>query len=938
MILTEDYVLIPGQQYKVKVQCASIRRLTAMEWLIVNCAARFQNLEQAGDLTLKHVFEEVFQLTSSEILIKPCVESLIDEKAIQLSVDRNFDYSSLRFSQIILTAKGKRMAEDGLFPGAEKELPLEIYYNPLTGKMNQFSNVAEKLDDAIELGDSSCYDLDFPEDKIIRALNAGLVGQGRFVASKLRIESIECIDCSEWKNAIKLAVDVDSDGRITTKPTIQEDRVKPLIRNLFLSKEITAAKTDELLWASEAQPKNILGSGKKTKDSVLNVSKNGDLVAIQESTYSLYKRNTSAYKGKTVVLWNTKEFSVEKSNDSTFISVPKAFLIPGCIVINEKGESISLCKEKYNYDGIDIIVPIVFEDKRIKPGGHTLTDWLECVILTSYEQDSRYLALYTIPALSGRSNNAAECFIKLTDACNVDETISEMRKISHLCELLGTDMIKLDAFGEELWSKFVDMEVVTVLEKLGKIMQFGCFTFGASAQQFIAKNVLEKAPKPTSYNDLHLLLKAIGIKTHQDALSYDVIAEELYTKELIVDTLKTILEYKFAPLPELFELDAFFNEYARSVSQLELLLPGMKLFDTIDSIDIEKAVESCDDVALIQTYVADLYSKHSELLSRNINVVDELNRVDPIKANSYFTRLKAIKRKVESMMDAAIQDSASLVDNNRNGQSKKVFIIDTCALMHNPDLLLYFKDDEYVRIPTKVIDELGKIKDMRSAKYGADLSRIASRLASDIERKYLKLFNSENRMRFMIENADLDLLPKELDKSVPDNQILSVALKYKDCDTTVITDDNVFRLTSIAQSLKTLTGDTFIETHSVYKKTLDRWMEKYVSTGKTLSKSVSSTPNLTKTLPLSISESPATIEALPIDDLPVRELKGILPDLNNEQIFAFLQNNRIKCVRDFRLLTPEQVDLMQAKGKQTVYKNAIKRALQKLPESLGQLQ
>lgn len=153
-----------------------------------------------------------------------------------------------------------------------------------------------------------------------------------------------------------------------------------------------------------------------------------------------------------------------------------------------------------------------------------------------------------------------------------------------------------------------------------------------------------------------------------------------------------------------------------------------------------------------------------------------------------------------------------------------------------------------------------------------------------------------------------------------------------------ITDDNVFRLTSIAQSLKTLTGDTFIETHSVYKKTLDRWMEKYVSTGKTLSKSVSSTPNLTKTLPLSISESPATIEALPIDDLPVRELKGILPDLNNEQIFAFLQNNRIKCVRDFRLLTPEQVDLMQAKGKQTVYKNAIKRALQKLPESLGQLQ
>lgn len=40
--------------------------------------------------------------------------------------------------------------------------------------------------------------------------------------------------------------------------------------------------------------------------------------------------------------------------------------------------------------------------------------------------------------------------------------------------------------------------------------------------------------------------------------------------------------------------------------------------------------------------------------------------------------------------------------------------MDTCALMHHPDLFLYFEDEEYVRIPTKVIDELGKIKDKRN--------------------------------------------------------------------------------------------------------------------------------------------------------------------------------------------------------------------------------
>ena len=77
MILSENYIKVPGKQYKVKVQCVSTRRLTTMEWLIVNCAAKFHDSPQTGKMTLKTVFEEIFQLTSSEILIKPCIESLI---------------------------------------------------------------------------------------------------------------------------------------------------------------------------------------------------------------------------------------------------------------------------------------------------------------------------------------------------------------------------------------------------------------------------------------------------------------------------------------------------------------------------------------------------------------------------------------------------------------------------------------------------------------------------------------------------------------------------------------------------------------------------------------------------------------------------------------------------------------------------------------------
>lgn len=62
---------------------------------------------------------------------------------------------------------------------------------------------------------------------------------------------------------------------------------------------------------------------------------------------------------------------------------------------------------------------------------------------------------------------------------------------------------------------------------------------------------------------------------------------------------------------------------------------------------------------------------------------------------------------------------------SKKNNGKKIYIVDTCALMHHPDLFLYFEDEEYVRIPTKVIDELGKIKDKRNKKYGAELSETA---------------------------------------------------------------------------------------------------------------------------------------------------------------------------------------------------------------------
>lgn len=949
MIISEDYIKVPGKMYKVKVQCVSTRRLTTMEWLIVNCAAKFKGNSQTATKTLKYVFEEVFQLTSSEILIKPCIESLMKEQAIQLDVGPVFDYSSLMFSQIRLTDKGRRMAEDGLFPGEKKELPLDIYYNPLSEKMNQFVGGKESVKGAIEFGTESDYETMFPEEKITEALHKGLVGRGKFVASKLRIESIECLAAQAWDDFIKMAVDVDAQGHVTTSPVIKEESVKSLVTKLLFTKEIPVNKMSQLVWFEETQPQTIFGSGKKMKEAFLDVSRNGSVIGMEGEAYSWYKQTTSAFKHRTIFLWNSKELGIEKGNESTFVQLPFQFEVAGCVAVNEKNESVSFCKNRYDYDGTEIIVPIAFEDKQIKIGGHTLLDWLEKIIQDNYREELSYLALYTLRLWAHSEDKAEKLLKKHWDNVSGNQIVEDLRVIAKFCQLLDTEMIKLDDFGENLWAKYESLETGDILNRLSEIAQLNCISSGSETQKYILQKIISRTEMPKNYNELFVLLQSVGIKSHADALIYDDLISGLYTRELIIDTLRVILEDKYTRLPELFELDRFFNEYVQAIKELEFLVSGLKLFEKSYAEEVEKAIEKCADVALIQSYAAAIQAKNAELLKRGINVYTELRNISVEKADNFFNNIDVIKEKVNWMMKEETKAIVSKTQKKGTVEEisrQKMYIIDTCALMHYPELLLYFKDDEFVRIPTKVIDELGKIKDMRNSKYSPELSRTAARLAYDIERKYLKLFNQNNKVRFMIENAELDLLPEELDKNVPDNQILSVALKYAEWDTVIISDDAVFRLTSLAQNIKVITGENFIKEHEIYRKSIEKWVEKYEKNGGILnlqSNVVLAKPQTAVQAELEQSNNIAAVISLEesnfgdpaVDGLPIRELKKYLSTDLTEQALALLQNNGIKTIGQFKALTPKDAEGLKAKGKQTILRNNIVRAINKFAMMLS---
>ena len=137
-----------------------------------------------------------------------------------------------------------------------------------------------------------------------------------------------------------------------------------------------------------------------------------------------------------------------------------------------------------------------------------------------------------------------------------------------------------------------------------------------------------------------------------------------------------------------------------------------------------------------------------------------------------------------------------------------------------------------------------------------------------------------------------------------------------------------------------ITGEEFIKEHEVYKKSLDKWVEKFAKAGGTLnlqSNIVLAKPQMAVQAELVQSNSTAAVISFEesnfadpaVDALPIRELKKYLSAELTEQAFALLQNNGIKTIGQFKAMSPKDAEGLKAKGKQTILRNNIIRAINK---------
>ena len=231
----------------------------------------------------------------------------------------------------------------------------------------------------------------------------------------------------------------------------------------------------------------------------------------------------------------------------------------------------------------------------------------------------------------------------------------------------------------------------------------------------------------------------------------------------------------------------------------------------------------------------------------------------------------------------------------------KYFVLDTNVLLHNPGALYSFADNTVV-IPITVIEELDNFKSSTDKK-GMHARQVLREIDSLIKKGALeKGAKLENAGRLRIGFLPVDyLLPSDMDRSLPDNKILSVALdfqKSREDQVFFISKDLNARIKAYALGLKT--GD-YEKQKVEYRSLYAGWREidvpedlvgELYQNGKTVIPGITFQPNEFACLRIKGKESQPVLCRWHAEEGGLVALKegvsafGVKP-LNVEQKFAF---------------------------------------------------
>ena len=136
----------------------------------------------------------------------------------------------------------------------------------------------------------------------------------------------------------------------------------------------------------------------------------------------------------------------------------------------------------------------------------------------------------------------------------------------------------------------------------------------------------------------------------------------------------------------------------------------------------------------------------------------------------------------------------------KSSTKRNVYIIDTNVFVNCPDIISKIDEKYLVVLSAKVIDELDKLK-----------IKLDATGKLNVEKALRNINRAMDKRNIRMELSDVELLPDDFNKKSPDNNILTVALKYKNDNPILLTSDNGLQVKTKGLGISTISLRDFLK-------------------------------------------------------------------------------------------------------------------------------
>jgi Predicted ATPase related to phosphate starvation-inducible protein PhoH len=796
MKLSTVNLAYPIINYSLNISHFHDRESTAIEGLILNAIKTVGKHPQYADMFIDALFNELFMIPDTDKLVLPCLLSLYDLGIIEIGIiDDHTRLSEVRLSELSLTELGLRMQREGILPGQRNESTDKISYDIKNGCLVDPSTRGQEEPFGIPvISPEVCSNIGFP----IALIHEWLAEQQGKENHKLMwldktttIESITPVKSQlmwkissrqiQLKKGLVWHIADNNDVALDEKSLNDSDFGCPEVYHSLPYSEIDDPDT-QIRQIASFRDADSLVSALAAENGVVFA----DINHFDPNCRFGTDKKSSVCIG---VIWGAESFRTERQKQRILIYVPELDVKPGVICFTQDS---AVRIERFSVKAGNAKKDMAFAVSRQNEHYDLLPVIADIADRYAAQDSTVLMALYCcggqelLPGIAKRI---------LSEMQSMDEKAAWLTEINAAANVYLKKRLFSDMDIHHYLIDCCDIPAkLTMKESAGFIRSFANISFyrmNDAAFRELLQLILMRTETPDDVEELDAFWGELGQykQSHMTWICDSGLYKRFYTDSVIRSLMARWDRNDLAEQPPYSPFERALNALSNDGGKLKSDLPELDFYHLNSREKVREAIIF-----------------HREQLA---DIFDHIRKWkdDLVKLESFipdYPEMMGSSPNFAALLETAeiITDVMADYYNDASIRYNSVFVMDTCALLHHPEIIKLFEDNQSLLvIPRMVLTELDGIKGDEENPDIAFNARESIRLIAD---------NEKLEWLSCGEECDVSLLPSDINPDSNDSKILSVALRYIVKNPTLLTDDKNLELLAHSVNLDTISSESYI--------------------------------------------------------------------------------------------------------------------------------